>query len=63
MPVEWECLTKIVEKKHAIYVFANVSAAVFLLLPKSALAEQEESFKRVLKEKTEGTICKCKWSA
>lgn len=61
MPVEWGCLTKIVERKHAVYVFANVSAAVFLLLPKSALAECEEPFKEALKKKTEGTACKCKW--
>lgn len=61
MPVEWECLTKVVEKKHAIYVFANVSAAVFLLLPKSALAEKEEPFREMLKKKAEGTACRCKW--
>ena len=63
MPVAWDCLTKIVERKHAIYVFANVSAAIFLLLPKTALAEKEEAFKEVLKKKTTGTVCRCKWKA
>ena len=60
MPVAWNTVTKIIEKKHSIYIFATVSAAIFILLPKEALGDKAPVLLEMAK-KNVNAACKCKF--